>query len=52
MKTLSHTETTAPLVLPSWSEDLVSRAARAIKPGHRADQVAAEVAERGSPAGA
>jgi hypothetical protein len=52
MKTLSHTETSALQVLLSWSADLVSRAAAAIKPKYRADQVAAAVAESGNPAGA
>jgi hypothetical protein len=52
MKTLSQTETTPLQVLLSQSEGLVARAAAAIKPKLRADQVAAAVAESGNPAGA
>ncbi len=52
MKTLSHTETPVPRALLNWTEDLVLRAAQAIKPTHRADQVAAAVAESGNPSGA
>jgi hypothetical protein len=52
MKTLSQTETSVTQVLPNWSEGLVARAAAANKPKHRADQVAAAVAESGNPPGA
>ncbi len=52
MKTLSHTEIPVPQVLLNWGEDLVLRAVRVIKPKHRADQIAAVVAESGNPSGA
>jgi hypothetical protein len=52
MKILSHTETPVPQALLNWCEDLVLRATRAMKPKHRADQIAAEVAESGNPSGA
>jgi len=52
MKALSHTQATPLQVLLSQSEGLVARAAAAIKPKHRADQVAAAVAESGNPPGA
>jgi hypothetical protein len=55
MTTLSHTETSALQVLLSRNEDNpVPRAAAAVaaKPKHRADQVAAAVAESGNPSGA
>ena len=53
MKTLSHTETSVLQVLSSRSEDHpVSRAAATVKLKHRADQVAAAVAESGNPSGA
>jgi hypothetical protein len=52
MKTLSHTETSALQLLLNRGENLVSRAAAAIKPKLRADQVAASVAESGNPPGA
>jgi hypothetical protein len=54
MKTLSHTETSAPQVLLSWHEDLVWRPVGATikpKPKHRADEIAAAIAESGNPAG-
>jgi hypothetical protein len=37
--------------LLNWSADLISRAAAATKPRHRADQIAAAVAESGNPSG-
>jgi hypothetical protein len=53
MKTLSHTEPSVLQVLLSRIEDSpVQRAASAVKPKHRADQVAAAVAESGNPSGA
>ena len=53
MTTLSHTETSALQVLLSRNEDSpVSRTAATVKPKHRADQVAAAVAESGNPSGA
>jgi hypothetical protein len=51
MKALSHTETSALQMLLSWSGDLASRIAAAIKAKHRADQIAAAVAESGNPSG-
>jgi hypothetical protein len=51
MRTLSHTETSALQALLNWSADLLSRAAAAKKPRHRADQIAAAVAESGHPSG-
>jgi hypothetical protein len=51
MKTLSHTETSALQVLLSWGADLFSRAAAAMKPKYRADEIAATVAESGNPSG-
>ena len=51
MKTLSQTEASFPQTLLNWGVDLVSRAAASIKPKHRADQIAAEVAASGNPSG-
>jgi hypothetical protein len=51
MKTLSHTETSALQVLLNWGENLVARAATSMRPKHRASQIAATVAESGSPSG-
>jgi len=52
MKTLSETETPLLQTLFSWSTDRISRSLAAIKPKHRADQIAADVAATGSPSGA
>jgi hypothetical protein len=52
MKTLSQPATSVLQVLLSKGEETVSRAAAAMKPKLRADQVAALVAESGNPSGA
>jgi hypothetical protein len=52
MKTLSQPEVPFLQVLLSWSADRVLRAAASMKPKHRADQIAAEVAASGNPSGA
>jgi len=52
MKTLSHTGTSALQMLLSWGEALISRAAVSVKPEHRADRIAAVVAESNNPSGA
>jgi hypothetical protein len=52
MKTLSHTEASALQMLLSWGESLVARAAASIKSKHRAERMAAMVAESNSPSGA
>ena len=52
MKTLSETETPLLQTLFSWSTDRISRLLATIKPKHRADQIAADVAATGSPSGA
>ncbi len=53
MKTLAHTETSVLQALLSRSEEIpVARPAATVKPKHRADQVAAAVAESGNPSGA
>jgi hypothetical protein len=51
MKTLSQTEASFSQALLNWGADLVSRAAASIRPKHRADQIAAEVAASGNPSG-
>jgi hypothetical protein len=52
MKALSHTETSALQALLNRGVDLVSRSAAAMKPEHRANQIAAAVAASGNPSGA
>jgi hypothetical protein len=52
MKALSHVETSAFQALLNWGADLVSRYAAAMKPEHRANQIAAVVAASGNPSGA
>jgi hypothetical protein len=52
MKMLSHSETSFLQALLNWSADLISRAKGSTKPNYSADQIAAEVAAKGSPSGA
>jgi hypothetical protein len=52
MKPLSQPATSALQLLLNKGEEAASRAAAAIKPKLRADQVAALVAESGNPSGA
>ena len=50
MKTLSQTETSS-LQLLNWAADRISRTMAAIKPKHRAAQIAADIAVSGNPSG-
>jgi hypothetical protein len=52
MKTLSQTETPFSQLLLSWAEERIVRVIVAIKPKHRAGQIAADVAASGNPSGA
>jgi hypothetical protein len=52
MKTLSHTQDSSLQMLLKWGESLVSRTEAPIKPKHRAERIAALVAESNSPSGA
>jgi hypothetical protein len=52
MKTLSHMEASTLQMLLNWGEDLVLRAAASMRPEHRADRIAALVAESNNPSGA
>ena len=51
MKTLSQTEDVFSQLLLSWAADRISRTMAAIKPKHRAAQIAADVAASGNPSG-
>jgi hypothetical protein len=52
MKTLSPAETPSTQQLSSWAADRIARTLAAIRPKHRADQIAADVAASGNPSGA
>jgi hypothetical protein len=52
MKTLSHREASALQMLLRWSEGVVSCAAASMRPKHRAERIAAVVAESNNPSGA
>ena len=52
MKTLSQTESPFSQLLFRWAEERIARTIVAIKPKHRAGQVAADVAASGNPSGA
>jgi hypothetical protein len=52
MKTLSQADTPFSQLLLSWAADRLSRTTTAIKPTHRAGQIAADVAASGNPSGA
>ena len=49
MKTLSQTETSSLSLLLNWAADRISRTMAAIKPKHRAAQIAADIAVNGNP---
>ncbi len=51
MKTLSQTETPSLQLLLNWAADRISRTMAAIKPKHRAAQIAADIAVNGNPSG-
>jgi hypothetical protein len=51
MKTLSQADTPFSQLLLSWAADRFSRTMTAIKPTHRAGQIAADVAASGNPSG-
>jgi hypothetical protein len=51
MKALSQTEAPFSQVLLNWAADRISRTMAAIKPKHRASQIAADVAASGNPSG-
>jgi hypothetical protein len=52
MKALSHTEASALQMLLRWGESLVLRDEASMQPKHRADRIAALVAESNNPSGA
>jgi hypothetical protein len=52
MKTLSQAETSFTQLLSSWTAERIARTFAAIRPQHRADQIAADVAASGNPSGA
>ena len=52
MKALSQPQVPFSQALFNWGVDLVSRALAAMKPQHRADQIAAVVAASNNPSGA
>ena len=52
MKTLSQAETSFSQLLLNWAAERIARTIAAIKPKHRADQIAADVAASGNPSGA
>ena len=51
MKTLSQTETSSLQLLLNWAADRISRTMAAIKPKHRAAQIAPDIAVNGNPSG-
>jgi hypothetical protein len=52
MKTLSQADTPFSQPLLNWAAERISRAIEAIRPTHRAGQIAADVAASGNPSGA
>jgi hypothetical protein len=52
MKTFSQTEIPLSQLLTGWASERISRAMAAIKPKHRASQIAADIAAGGNPSGA
>ena len=51
MKTLSPAQVPLSQLLSSWAADRISRTMAAVKPKHRASQIAADVAASGNPSG-
>jgi hypothetical protein len=51
MKTLSQANTPFSQLLLSWAADRISRTMVAIRPTHRAGQIAADIAAGGNPSG-
>jgi hypothetical protein len=52
MKALSHDQTPFSQLVLLWASDRISLALAAIKPKHRAGQIAAHIAASGNPSGA
>jgi hypothetical protein len=52
MKTLSQAEASFTQLLSGWTAERIARTFAAIRPRHRADQIAADVAASGNPSGA
>lgn len=51
MKTLSQADTPFSQLLLNWMTDRISRTVAAIRPTHRAGQIAADIAAGGNPSG-
>jgi hypothetical protein len=51
MKTLSQADTPFSQQLLSWAADRISRTITAVRPTHRAGQIAADIAASGNPSG-